>query len=113
MDKAESLKQIITFGKLREEAFIELVKFGYDNKTKLTELTDRILANVLTKYLSGSITADELEEWANFIECRDDINYSKLEGYIYALANPVVMGDINKDKIAKMLRVLVASSSES
>jgi hypothetical protein len=110
MDRAESLNQIITFGELREEAFTELVKFGYDNdKTKLFELSDEILGDVLAKYISGSISEDDLEEWANFIECRDDINFSKLEGYIYALANPEIMGDISKNKIAQMLQVLTAS----
>lgn len=64
---------------------------------------------MLNKYISDSISDHDLEEWANFVECRDDIDYSKVEGYIYALANPELMGEITQCKIVKMLQVLNAS----
>lgn len=110
MDRAESLRQIITFGEFREKAFTELVKFGCDSETALFEINLKILAEILRMYISGFITADDLEEWANFIECRDDVNYSKIEDYIYAIANPEIMGEINVSKITQMLKVLTTSS---
>lgn len=111
MNRAESLTQILTFGKDREQAFTVLAKFGFlltDDKDDLVELSDSILAGVLQKFISGGISADDLEEWANFIECRGDINCDKNEGYIYALANPELMGDITIINIRKMLSVLTA-----
>ncbi len=106
MSRAEALNQIITFGELRESAFSQLVKFANDRDFEPFEVSKLILAGVLNKYLSGSISADDLEEWANFVECRDDIEDSQIEGYVYALANPELMGEITKHKIIKMLKVL-------
>lgn len=106
MDRAESLRQIITFGEFRAKAFTELVKFGYESEIECFELSDKLLANILEMYIAGSITADDLEEWANFIDFREDVNDSMIEDYIYALANPEIMGDINVNKITQMLKVL-------
>ncbi|PKG36909.1 hypothetical protein [Psychromonas sp. Urea-02u-13] len=109
MNRVEALEQIITFGGFREEAFGELVNFAFDCEVELFEVNNDILEVVLKKYLSNFISSDELEEWANFIECRDDVNYAKVEGFIYALANPELMGKITDNKIYKMLEVLSAS----
>lgn len=109
MDRTELLNQIITFGDFREKAFTELAKLTYDSKIEFFEVNNEILTAVLAMFISDSITANDLEEWANFIECRDDINYSKVDGYIFALANSEIMGDINKEKIFQMLQVLSSS----
>lgn len=108
MTRAEVLQQIITIGEYREKAFQELVNFQFDNDIELFEVSNDILVDVLRKYISNLLSGDELEEWANFIECRDDINYEKVEGYIYALANPEVMGEISRESINKMLQLLSA-----
>lgn len=109
MNRAESLTQIITFGKYREQAFTDLAKFSFvftDDNGGLVEISDSILAAVLQKFISGCISEDDLEEWANFVECRDDISCDKNEDYIYALANPELMGEITIENISKMLTVL-------
>ncbi|SIS60877.1 hypothetical protein SAMN05421760_102437 [Neptunomonas antarctica] len=107
MKRVEALVQIITFGECREPAFSALCQFGFDSDVELVEISDSILADVLQLFIAGFISADELEEWANFIECRDDINFARNEGYIYALSNPELMGEINTEKIIKMLEVLM------
>jgi hypothetical protein len=106
MNRAEALKQIITFGADKEAAYSELVKFGYDSDFECFVVSKSILQNVLAKYLSDEITADDLEEWANFVECRDDLDHEVIEGYIYAIANPYLIDDIDKEKIMKMLQLL-------
>lgn len=106
MTRAEALEQIVTFGVNQAMAYSELVKFGYETTFEKFVVSKPILENVLFMFLADNITADALEEWANFIECRDDINYDTIEGYIYALANPYVDDDINKEKIARMTELL-------
>ena len=106
MNRTEALQQIITFGKQRDEAFTKLVKCRYDSDIEHFVLEHKILADVLAMYINGSISGGDLEEWANFVECRDDINYLAVEDYIYALANPEIMGDISQAKINQMLVVL-------
>lgn len=110
MNKAEALTQIITFGELREQAFSALAKPAegdYGNGRSI-EISDSILTGVLQKFICGCISADDLEEWAVFVECRDDINIDKNEGYVYALANPELMGEISTEKISKMLAILMS-----
>ncbi len=106
MNRTEALHQIITFGKQRDKAFTKLVNFSYDSDIEHFALEHKILADVLAMYINCSISGDDLEEWANFVECRDDINYLAVEDYIYALANPEIMGDISQTKINQMLIVL-------
>lgn len=110
MSRTEALNQIITFGEFRNSAFSQLLQFGFNTEIEHFKVTKSMLADVLNKYLSDVISADDLDEWANFIECRDDIDYSLIEGYVYALANPELMGDISKHKILKMLQMLNSPS---
>jgi hypothetical protein len=100
--------QIITFDENREQAFSMLASFGFDHDAgeDLIEISDSILAAVLQKFISGCISADDLEEWANFVEFRDDINCDRNEGYIYALANPELMGQMTTENIHEMLAIL-------
>jgi hypothetical protein len=109
MSRAEALEKIVTFDDERDLACDELVKFGYDSENKYFTVSKSILINVLRLFLSDRITADELEEWASFIECRDELHYEEIEGYIYALANPSLIGDINKVKIIKMVELLTVT----
>jgi|TARA_R110000764_G_scaffold22118_15_gene55477 hypothetical protein len=109
MNRTEALKQIVTFGADKEAAYSELVKFGYDSEIAYFVVSKSVLEDVLLIYLADKITADELEEWANFVECRDDLDYEIIEGYIYALANPYLVGDISKEKITKMVQLLKAT----
>lgn len=110
MDRVEALKQIVRFGEKTEFAYSALASFPFDSEVELVKVTKEDLAYVLNKFLLNEITADELELWANFIECRADLNYSVIEDYIYTLANPILVGDINIIKINKMVQLLNASS---
>jgi len=113
MNRVEALAQIVTFGSERDKAYLELVKYCYDSDVELFEVSESILAEVLSMFVSGSISEDELEDWANFVECRDDLDYEKIEGFIYALANPLLLGEITKAKIEKMLKVLNTSINKT
>ena len=108
MDRAEALNQIVTFGPERKRAIAVLASYDYDSENELFEISQSVLINVLEKYLLDEITVEELENWANFVECRDDLNYEKFEANIYSLANPYLVGEINKDKINQMLLDLYA-----
>jgi len=109
MNRQQALQQIITFGEQRDAAVSALAQFGWDPSFEVISVDSHALIIVLTKYMSGEINADDLELWANFIECRDELDYTAIEGYIYALADPELMGGISLVNIEKMLTVLTAS----
>lgn len=106
MNRAEALEQIVTFGTDIDKAYSELVKYSYDSDIEYFSVSPLILLQVLELYLTEQITVDDLEDWANFIECRDDLDYEEIEDYIYSLANPILVGEINQSRIAKMVEAL-------
>ncbi|MFY8274760.1 hypothetical protein AAEU32_11615 [Pseudoalteromonas sp. SSDWG2] len=106
MNRSHALEQIVTFGNQKDEAYGELIKFGYDAGKAYFVVTKAVLAKILHMYLAQQISSDELEMWANFIECRDDIDYEIVEDFIYSLANPSLMGEITHETIAKMVTLL-------
>ena len=66
----------------------ELGKFGWDSE-ELIEVTGSHIINVLQSYVEGRATADEVEEWGNALECRDDLKVSgNIKEAIHILANP-------------------------
>lgn len=106
MNRVESLNQIISFGERREQTYSCLVGGSLESVCEQVVVTKQQLIEVLNRYIVGDICTDDLEEWAMFVECRDDIDHSAIEDYIYALSNPSVMGEIDKDKIVQMAQLL-------
>lgn len=70
------------------------------------EITTDLVAGVLGLYLEGVIDADDLENWAQVLELRADIDAAALEGLVYALANPEQMGGITPDTVQRLLSLL-------
>lgn len=93
------LHSILTFSESRDESISHYLS-EFDTSFEF-ELTYDILVTVLTKFVDGKIDAYDLEEWANFVDCRDEILLGKFEDYIYALSNPGIMNgdDMSNDKI--------------
>lgn len=66
------------------------------------------LIDVLDRYACNRFSAEEVECWANLIECREDIDYEeayseKLAEAIYQLANPVLEGPLTSKKIQSII----------
>ncbi|OBP15790.1 hypothetical protein A5320_07405 [Rheinheimera sp. SA_1] len=106
MSRTEALRQIVRFGENRDLAYVALASFPFDSDVELLEVSKLDLTLVLNKFLVNEISADDLEMWANFIECRDDLNYEEIEDYIYALANPELVGELDLIKIKKMVQLV-------
>lgn len=106
MDHITALTEIIRFGDARDAAFSALADFGNESQSVLVSVSKPQLAAILIRYLHGEISAEDLELWANIIECRHDIDFQVIEDYIYALANSEQMGGIAPDIIQQMLTLL-------
>lgn len=106
MNKSDALKEIIRFGIQRDDAFAVLLE---SDKPELTvAVTGADLLDVLQRYLISELDLDDLEEWAMLLECREEIDSSAIEDYLYALSNPELMGGINSASISKMVALLQA-----
>ena len=70
---------------------------------------------ILRKYKSGEVSEQQLEEWANFIECRDDIGFEEsreetLREIIYWLANPELGYEVNSNLISEIEKGLESNA---
>lgn len=106
MTREEALLAIIKFDDNKDNAFSQLATYPRESDTTLVNITPLMLINNLNMYLQNLITSDDLEFWANFIEIREDINSSEIEGEIYALSNPDLMGEISINTMTKLISIL-------
>ena len=73
------------------------------------------MLNMLQRYLDDEITADQLSDWGDLIECRDDISYepaydSLLKQVIFEIANPNLNSEISPEVAQNMRHRLVAAT---
>lgn len=100
-------------GKIAEQ----LRTFPWDGDELVTLTVDHI-ESVLERYVRHQLSADEVEHWANLVECRDDIAYDKDHGervkeIISELANPGLSGKLSALKAQARLEKLKSFSSVS
>ena len=106
-----TLKNLVSFSKPLDELSSGLSEFSWDYDGEPLVVTSSQIAEVLKRYISGEIDAGEVEQWANMLECREDIefeesNEEQLENIIYSLANPELEGEINIDLCNQFLKDL-------
>ncbi len=66
---------------------------------------------MLQKFLNGLIPATAVEDWADLIEVREDVDYPEsqkdvISDIICQLANPVLEGSLDADKAREFLALL-------
>jgi len=102
------LEKLIKFEKPVQQTLAELQKFGWDSPTELVQIKPAHIENCLDEYLQGKLNAAEVEEWANALECREDIgfiptNEDLVREIIFQLANPLLNKAITPE-LAKSLK---------
>lgn len=87
----------------------ELKAFPWDVDAPLLIVTRADIIRVLDASLQGAIDLNELEQWANVVECRDDIDYEQqeLQDAVFMLANPVLHGAITRESLIALKSNLV------
>jgi hypothetical protein len=86
-----------------------LAQFAWDTDTPLVELQAAHIANALSKFLAGEVSASEIESWANAIECRDDVGYqpqSSVGAVLHELANPRLTQSLSQAPAKRLMASL-------
>lgn len=91
MTQDDALYKILSFDKERNAA-IDIYLANFNSEYHFV-LTRELLIQVLTLCINQTISLEELEEWATFVDCRNEIDCVQYEDYIYALSNPALMND--------------------
>jgi hypothetical protein len=112
---AELLGRLIRCELPIEPTLAALREYGWDTDAGLATLGTQQMLNMLQRYLDDEITADQLTDWGDLIECHDDISYepaydSLLKQVIFEIANPNLNSEISQEVAQNMRHRLVAAT---
>ena len=88
--RKELVERLVRFDAPLAPTLSALQEFGWDCDEPLATLDAASVRGVLQQFLSGRLTAGDVEAWADAIECRDDIDCSRFRDIIHELANPLL-----------------------
>lgn len=108
-DALEIIDKLIRFSDDREKISQELTKIDWDYDGEPVVLTKSIVEAVLGRYAIGELNSDDIEWWANAIEGREHVrfeeeNTGKIESAVFSLANPVLEGFDNYEKLVSTVK---------
>lgn len=77
----------------------------------LIVLTPDHFLKIMGRFLSGSLSAEQVEEWAGNLEGRDDVAFSPgneelLDEVLFCLATPSINHGIDRESIGELMRRL-------
>jgi hypothetical protein len=105
------LGRVVRYELPLSDTLVMLRAFGWDAEAELYELTAGDVRAILGRYLTGDLTAAQLENWAELLEMRGDLGYEPektdtLKHIILRLANPETHGPITGE-VALALQALL------
>ena len=85
-----------------------LSQIGFDSEIELVSMSRDNIVEILQRSLDKKISFLELEEWANLIECREDIGFEdeKTQEMIFKLANPCLHEKLDEKQVLNHLNEL-------
>jgi len=101
--RQQVLQALVTFSQPLEVLAQALKQFKWDYESEPVIIEPFHLVSVLNRFLSHQLEAQQIENWANLIECREDLDYEsanqeQLEQVIYELANPEIEGPLTIER---------------
>jgi len=106
INRQKTLEDLLEFRRTPEEFQKALAGFPWDSEGDLVRLEGQHVVAVLKRYLAGEISSKEVEEWANLIECREDIHYEEVADAIHTLANPAITHELTQTVAAQLIEEL-------
>lgn len=104
----------VDFDELRRQ----IAKFGWDYDGQIKAVLSRAdVATILQRYLKSEIGNKQIEDWADFLEGRDDIAFENgaeaiLNEVIHVLANPELHGNMTIKSAQELLPELSRRATE-
>lgn len=112
--RSELLRELVEYKTPINSILADLQAYGWDSETIHFIVSKNHLINILNRFLLGNLNAQQIVEWADSLESREDIEYDREEvrGTIFLLANPDINGAITKEYVADIKRNLTRGSTE-
>jgi hypothetical protein len=112
--RTSQLKELLHFSRPVADVVSDLSAFGWDSDEELVTLEAAHISTVLNRFLAGDISAADVEDWANAIECREDIGLfqgSPVADALDELANPVLTRPLTRGSAAEWVVVLSGAAT--
>jgi hypothetical protein len=114
-DRTTLLHALIAYELPIEPVLAELRSFGWDAPAPLVLLTKQDIVCILDRYLAGELGAADVADWANQIECRDDLGFpgideDALSDTVFRLANPDLTEDLSPELAQTIRRELLGGN---
>ncbi len=110
-DRKTLLKKLIRFEAPVSELVSALHSFGWDGDKEFVKLQRSDIVQVLNQYLQSTLTESDIEEWANAIEGREDIEFEigydeAINDAVFELANPLLTQRLDLSAVNKIINRL-------
>ena len=104
--REQAVADLVRLRRPLDEAIAGLRRFPWDSDEELVELEPADLRRVLDRYLAGDLSAEQLEDWANAVEGRDDIGFRPRDviDLIAELANPTLFRPLTQETVRDLVR---------
>lgn len=86
----------------------ELSRYTWDSDKDYAVLNREMMIHALNMFLTKVRSSEQLEEWANMIESREDIGFEneQLQEVIFELANPSLHGVTTDNRAKEIISML-------
>ncbi len=116
MTREKLLETLLVLKSPLNEVLSDLADFGWDCETELVRLRRDHVVRVLERFRNGEISDRDVSEWADALECRDDIGSEKeceeiLEDVINELANPELTQPLSSETAERWMCRLRSSAT--
>jgi hypothetical protein len=111
--RKEILHELIRFEQPSFPLIQELEAFGWDwPEEPLVTLTREDVLRIIERFLGGEITAMELQEWAENIELREDVEFGEqgdqvVDDVFFRLATPFINVPLTAESVGCMKHELL------
>ena len=104
------LKKLISLDGSLKELRNDVEKISWDSTEELVSLESSDIISVLQRYKQGNLCAEDVEEWANLLEGRDDIRVTKIiKSVVFTLANPAVEGALSPQIADSLIKTMLSN----
>lgn len=108
--RLETLQALVSGDGSIERLQSELSAFNFDSEPLVTLRVDH-LVDLLSRFVEGEISGGYVEEWANLLEVRDDVDFdptfeAEIKQIVHDLANTTLSGPLDKGAANDMLKTL-------
>jgi hypothetical protein len=114
MEREQVLSALVRFSEPLSALEHSIEGLSWDSTEELMTLTAQHVRSVLDRFLDQELSAQDVERWANLLECREDIAVEGGRGgptgtVLHALANPR-LSEILSPQFAAELKSSISTS---